>query len=223
MGSFLWSAGRVGSDVGWAGCRPGDSLTTGSNNRYPRGNNMRSLRDWSVKVIALGLMAGAVGVWFHSPTEAKLEQVAALPQPVVSTHVLMERFHEVYYKALRDGVKTEPVDRAGWKVIEHNAVRIAEASNLVAIRKVDAKKKAAWMKYTAMNQQAAMDLYAAAKAKKFDDVGKAYAAVITSCNKCHTELDPDDAPVLKPQDTAKDVAKTFLVLIWSGWVKLREK
>lgn len=159
---------------------------------------MQSLRDWSVRVVVLGVLAGAAGMWFHSTSAANLGEAAKLPRPMVSTHVLMERFHEEYYKALRVGVKTEPTDRAGWKVIEHNAVRIAEASNLVAIRKVDDKKRATWLMLTEKNQQAAMDLYAAAKAKKFDDVGKAYAIVIETCNACHVQMDPDDAPVLKP-------------------------
>ncbi len=158
---------------------------------------MQSVRSWAVRVIGFGLLAGVAGVWLHSASEAKLKEEKKLPRPVVNTHVLMERFHEDYYEALHEAIKQEPADRAGWRAIEHNAVRVAEASNLVAIREVPAEKKEKWLQLTAMNQQAAMDLYAAARAKKFEDAKKAYAAVIESCNACHKQMDPDEAPILK--------------------------
>ena len=160
---------------------------------------MAGIRELWLRAMVLGVLAGAAGVWVHSSSQANLPDETKLPQPVVNTHVLMERFHEEYYKALRERVKTEPTDVAGWKVIEHNAVRIAEASNLVAIREVDDEGRAAWLKHAAGNQQAAMRLYAAARGKKFADVGPAYGAVIESCNACHKQHDnEDEAPMLEP-------------------------
>lgn len=194
----------------------GASSDPAFSNKQPirKEKQMRNVSGWTARVLAFGLLAAAAGIGCTDDTGGNQEsdsggqrdsnsggneqESADLPRPVVNTHVLMERFHEDYYEALQAAVTEEPADAPEWKVIEHNAVRVAEAANLVAIREVEETNRPAWIKLTRANQQAAVALYEAAQARNFDDVGQAYARVIESCNACHKQMAADEAPVLEP-------------------------
>jgi len=125
----------------------------------------------------------------------------AAPVPVENDmHEFMEYIFEPTYKRLSVSMGAEPVDNRGWKEIKGDALVLAEAGNLLLLRRPEDPTKedlAHWQKHSAAVRGEGAALYQAAKKKDFAVARTRYAAMLTNCNACHNKF-ADGEHQLKP-------------------------
>ena len=121
-----------------------------------------------------------------------------LPHAVVDTHELMEIFNESLYKDLQEKMAKAPENAGDWKLLKRQGYRAAEVANLVAMRNPEGKHAKLWRELTAQAQKAGVELADAAGKEDWAAAQTAYKGIITNCNACHQQVDPDHAPMIMP-------------------------
>ena len=116
-------------------------------------------------------------------TEAAQDEAFAA---IDNMHHFMEYISQPSYRALKDGLATEPADRAAWRPLKSHALILAETSAIVSRRtpeKATDEEIAQW-------QQISLDVYNSGKElyQSLGDYEKAkvnFDKMIDNCNHCH--------------------------------------
>ena len=118
--------------------------------------------------------------------ETKADRPAAEPvEP--SMHEFMEYVFEPSFKRLKTAMATAPADNAGWKSIKGDSLSLAEAGNLLLLRKAD-ENDAEWAELSVQVRSLGGQLYTAARKKDYPTARKHYEAMVVKCNACHTKF-----------------------------------
>lgn len=118
---------------------------------------------------------------------------------VLDTYNLMELLFEPPFTKLKESMATEPADRRAWNAVKDQVGILAEVSNLVALRnELDYEKTEEWDQFAAKSRDAAIALLEPVKASDYAAAKEKYAALVESCNACHTRFEPEVAPKLEP-------------------------
>ncbi|QDU95244.1 hypothetical protein [Lignipirellula cremea] len=113
---------------------------------------------------------------------------AAVPQAVEGDmHEFMEYVFQPTYKRLKQSMAAAPADNTGWKGIKSDSLILAEGGNLLLFRG-PAETPAAWAETSTAVRDLGGKLYQAAKKKDFESASQHYRAMLTQCNRCHTEF-----------------------------------
>ena len=147
---------------------------------------------------AAALTAAVVAVITALPISAQTDTTSPeqLPEPVVSTHDLMELFNKPLYMQLKKAMSETPSSDQQWNTVTERGWQAAEVANLVAIRDTDHPAET-WKSLAYNLQRRGVELAKAAKAKDVEKTKQAYASLIESCNTCHNQLASGHAPKLK--------------------------
>lgn len=103
-------------------------------------------------------------------------------------HDFMEGVFQSTYLRLKQSMAAEPANRQGWKALRSDALVLAEASNLLLIRKPE-KDADKWTDLSVSTREAAANFYQAAKKQDFAGSKTTYEAMLTQCNACHKQFD----------------------------------
>ncbi len=162
-----------------------------------------SPRRWAALALAIPALALFLVAGFAAEKEqhAKIPKKAPSNRPtaIMGIHELMELFNEPLYDLAKKEVdKGKPSGDEGWETLRNRGLQAAEVANLVAIRPMGEEHRKQWSELTRDVQQAGLDLAHAAEAKDWDKSQDAWRMLIQNCNRCHTTLGSDHAPMLKP-------------------------
>lgn len=163
---------------------------------------MTRLRRMSPAVVVI-LGAGAVlaaALWPGPDRRGEASEQPArqrLPQPLVDTHDLMELFNQPLYEFLKETMEEQPTTQEQWDTVRERGLQAAEVANLVAIRE-NAAKMPEWTERSAALQRAGLALAEAGKNENWQAAQSAYRNLIQSCNDCHQNVAPNEAPMLRP-------------------------
>ena len=132
-----------------------------------------------------------------SPATADGPKPSTGPQPVDdSMHHFMEYVFEPNYKRLKASLASEPKDKQAWKGIKGDALTLAEATNLLMTRGPK-QNGYGWAPLSIAVRTHGSELYQAARKSDYAAARKAYTAMLTKCNACHTAY-ADGKHQLKP-------------------------
>ncbi|GEM_PF-6723681 len=155
----------------------------------------RLLTTTCTTVIAIGALAcvasGPLGPTFGQ--EAAKDGLA----PTVDCHHLMEYIVEEAFDDLKEDLATEPANKKAWRGVLSSSVMLAETGNLLLIRRPDDADAREWTTLSIALRETGSEVMKAAKARDYAATKKAYAAMVASCNKCHTRF-TDGEPKIEP-------------------------
>jgi hypothetical protein len=114
----------------------------------------------------------------------------------VNMHDFMEGMFQVPYRRLKVAMEKEPADPSGWKALRSDALILAEACNLLLIRKPE-KDVPDWIMYSVASRDAGADVIRGAKLKDFAASKEAYIRMLDHCNACHKQFE-NGKHILKP-------------------------
>lgn len=120
----------------------------------------------------------------------------ALKPVDVNMHDLMEGMFQVPYRRLKIAMEKEPADPPAWKALRSDALILAEASNMLILRKPE-KDVEAWIKYSVDSRDAGAEIVKAAKKQDFANSKAAYVKMLDHCNACHKQFEKGKH-ILKP-------------------------
>ncbi|MEZ6065824.1 MAG: hypothetical protein R3B90_08985 [Planctomycetaceae bacterium] len=146
---------------------------------------------WATRGVLAGLgLAGLFVVTAAGPVpvaqgvDHKADAMTETSPVETDMHEFMEYAFQEPYKRLVANLKQAPADRAGWKIIKSDALLLAEAGNLLLMRGPE-EHRDLWAKHSVEVRELGSKLYAAGKARSYDDARPAWEALIKSCNSCH--------------------------------------
>ncbi|MFO0939696.1 MAG: hypothetical protein U0930_02900 [Pirellulales bacterium] len=151
--------------------------------------------------ICFALCATLSIVWVNSQPQISASEPIAVAdgemKPVdVNMHDFMEGMFQVPYRRLKTAMEKEPTDPPGWKALRSDALILAEACNLLLIRKPE-KDVPDWLKYSIASRDAGADIVKAAKQKDFAASKEAYIRMLDHCNACHKQFE-NGKHIMKP-------------------------
>lgn len=118
-------------------------------------------------------------------------------QPIdVNMHDLMEGMFQAPYRRLKVAMEKEPADPPAWKALRSDALILAEASNMLILRKPETDVEA-WIKYSVDSRGAGAEIVKAAKKQDFAASKAAYVTMLDHCNACHKQFEKGKH-ILKP-------------------------
>ncbi|MDP1563220.1 MAG: hypothetical protein Q8M16_17710 [Pirellulaceae bacterium] len=118
-------------------------------------------------------------------------------QPIdVSMHDLMEGMFQAPYRRLKVAMEKEPTDGPAWKALRSDALILAEASNMLILRKPETDVEA-WIKYSVDARSAGAEVVKSAKKQDFTASKAAYVTMLDHCNACHKQFEKGKH-ILKP-------------------------
>ena len=142
---------------------------------------------WTLSVFTIALVVG----WniLQTPLRANGDAAGSNgPQPVEEDmHEFMEYVFAPSYERLKAGMSAEPSNKAEWKVIKAEALTLAEASNLLWLRKPEQEIEA-WTQTASNVRAAGSRLYQAGRKGDYQSARAAYQAMLQQCNRCHQEF-----------------------------------
>lgn len=121
----------------------------------------------------------------------------ALPQPIASTHDLMELFNRPWYERLCQEMQNRPTEQKDWTTLRERGLQAAEIANLIALREPPAGHDQHWKDLALQVQKAGISLAEAAESRRLPELSQAFDQLRQSCNKCHETVRPNTAPQLK--------------------------
>ena len=104
-------------------------------------------------------------------------------------HEFMEYVFQPAYKRLKVSLATAPADKAAWKPIKGDVLTLAEASNLLLLRKPKEGSVEHWQAHAAASRADGAALYAAAKKGDYATARAAWETMLQKCNGCHKEFE----------------------------------
>lgn len=146
------------------------------------------------RILMVVVCVAVSAMWLASP---ETHVSAAEPKAVEDDmHELMEYLFEPGYKRLKVSMAEAPKNNAGWKQIKGDSLTLAEAANLLALRKPD-ENGDAWAALAGKVRDSGAEFYASAKKKDYAAARKHYEAMLKNCNACHDKF-ADGEHQLKP-------------------------
>lgn len=146
-------------------------------------------------LLSLALGAAVTVTWLSydqpeiSATEPLAAEVDEALKPVdVNMHDLMEGMFQLPYRRLKTAMEKEPTDPPAWKAMRSDALILAEASNLLILRKPETDVPA-WVKYSVDSRDAGAEIVKAAKKQDFAASKAAYIKMLDHCNGCHKQFE----------------------------------
>ncbi len=151
--------------------------------------------------ICLALCASLTVIWLNFQPSISASETSASTEgemkPVnVNMHDFMEGMFQVPYRRLKVAMEKEPTDPPGWKALRSDALILAEACNLLLIRKPE-KDIPDWIKHSIASRDAGAAIVAAAKQKDFAASKEAYVQMLDHCNACHKQFE-NGKHIMKP-------------------------
>ena len=144
-----------------------------------------------------GLAAGVFWTTASTPVAAYPGEKADAALPVESDmHEFMEYVFQPTYKRLKTAMASKPANNQDWKGIKADSLILAEAGNLMLIRKPE-EDAADWSKHSIQVRDFGGQMYRAAKAKDYQLAKKHYESMISNCNACHHQFAGGEH-ILKP-------------------------
>ena len=146
-------------------------------------------RTWIVSAIAAVLVVSLAfqssSVIDRNDARAESPEAKVTAKPVEpSMHEFMEYVFQPPYKRLRTAMTTEPADNAAWKAIKSDSLILAEAGNLLLIRRPE-KNEDSWREHSIMVRDLGGEFYQAARKKDYPAAKQSYTAMLQKCNSCH--------------------------------------
>jgi hypothetical protein len=140
-------------------------------------------------VLALGAFVGSVAVVAagadSSQIPARAKPVAAAQiKPVATVLEIMNTMTIPFSNKVFEASGEPPKDAAGWDAVRGQALALAESGNLLMIG-ARAKDRAAWMKFSRAQVDAAELAVTAAAARDADKLSAASDALYETCAGCH--------------------------------------
>jgi hypothetical protein len=132
-------------------------------------------------------LATVAVVWAATlPVLAGPEDTPSSVKTVATVGDIMKTMTIPFSNAVFEAGAEAPKDAAGWEAVRGQAVALAEAGNLLMIGS-RAKDRAAWMKYSRAQVDAAEAVAKAAVAKNADGLSSAADALYETCANCHKD------------------------------------
>jgi len=142
---------------------------------------------WSMSVaLAVLLALGAARVRAGEAAQAATNTGV---KPVASVMDIMKTMTIPFSNAVFEAGGEPPKDDAGWEAVRGQAVALAEAGNLLMLGS-RAKNRAAWVKYSRAQVDAAEAVAKAAVARNADQLSTAADALYETCAACHKDYLP---------------------------------
>ena len=141
---------------------------------------------WSIGV-ALAVLVGvsAAGVQAQkAPGTVGSGPAVGGVKPVASVLEIMKTMTIPFSNAVFEAGGDAPKDDKSWEAVRGQAVALAEAGNLLMLGS-RAKDRAAWMKFSRAQVDAAEAAATAAAAKNADQLSTAADALYETCAGCH--------------------------------------
>ena len=141
---------------------------------------------WSIGV-ALAVLVGVGAVRVHAQKPQATAQPAASAsqvKPIATVGEIMQLLTIPLSNAVFEYGGEPPKDDTTWEEVRGKAVALAEAGNLLMLGS-RAKDRAAWMKFSRAQVDAAEAAAKAAAAKNGDQLSAASDALYETCAGCH--------------------------------------
>jgi cytochrome c556 len=141
---------------------------------------------WSMGVALVMLVgAGAAVAQAQKPqTPARPAAAANAVKPIATVGEIMQLMTIPLSNAVFEAGGEPPKDDKSWDEVRGKAIQLAEAGNLLMIGS-RAKDRAAWMKFSRAQVDAAEAAAKAAAAKNGDQLSAASDALYETCAACH--------------------------------------
>ena len=140
---------------------------------------------WSMGVALVMLVGGAAVPHAQKPqTPARPAAAANAVKPVATVGEIMQLMTIPLSNAVFEAGGEPPKDDKSWDEVRGKAIALAEAGNLLMIGS-RAKDRAAWMKFSRAQVDAAEAAAKAAAAKNGDQLSAASDALYETCAACH--------------------------------------
>ena len=141
---------------------------------------------WSIGVaLAILLGAGAAGLSAQNPKAPARPAAAAMSvKPVATVGEIMQLMTIPLSNAVFEAGGEPPKDDTSWDEVRGKAIALAESGNLLMLGS-RAKDRAAWMKFSRAQVDAAEAAAKAAAAKDGDQLSAASDALYETCAACH--------------------------------------
>ena len=142
---------------------------------------------WSMGV-ALAVLVGVGAVRVHAQGTAKPAAKPAVAasqvKPIATIGEIMQLMTIPLSNAVFEAGGEPPKDDKSWEEVRGKAIALAESGNLLMIGS-RAKDRAAWMKFSRAQVDAAEAAAKAAAAKNGDQLSAASDALYETCASCH--------------------------------------
>ena len=141
---------------------------------------------WSIgAALAILLGAGAPGLSAQNPkAPARPAAAATAVKPVATVGEIMQLMTIPLSNAVFEAGGEPPKDDKSWDEVRGKAIALAESGNLLMLGS-RAKDRAAWMKFSRAQVDAAEAAAKAAAAKNGDQLSAASDALYETCAACH--------------------------------------
>jgi cytochrome c556 len=141
---------------------------------------------WSIGVALVFLLgAGAAAVHAQKPqASARPAAAANAVKPIATVGEIMQLMTIPLSNAVFEAGGEPPKDDKSWDEVRGKAIALAESGNLLMIGS-RAKDRAAWMKFSRAQVDAAEAAAKAAAAKNGDQLSAASDALYETCAACH--------------------------------------
>ena len=141
---------------------------------------------WSIGVaLAILLGAGAAGLSAqNSKAPARPAAAATGVKPIATVGEIMQLMTIPLSNAVFEAGGEPPKDDKSWDEVRGKAIALAESGNLLMLGG-RAKDRAAWMKFSRAQVDAAEAAAKAAAAKNGDQLSAASDALYETCASCH--------------------------------------
>ena len=141
---------------------------------------------WSIGVaLAIFLGVGAAGLSAQKPqAPARPAAAATAVKPIATVGEIMELMTIPLSNAVFEAGGEPPKDDKSWDEVRGKAIALAESGNLLMLGS-RAKDRAAWMKFSRAQVDAAEAAAKAAAAKNGDQLSAASDALYETCAACH--------------------------------------
>ena len=135
--------------------------------------------------VALAMLLGAAGLSAQKPAApARPAAAANAVKPIATVGEIMQLMTIPLSNAVFEAGGEPPKDDKSWEEVRGKAIALAEAGNLLMIGS-RAKDRAAWMKFSRAQVDAAEAAAKAAAAKNGDQLSTASDALYETCAACH--------------------------------------
>lgn len=153
-------------------------------------------------MVALALVAVAttiVGLWtLRAPVEAREEAVSG-PVQVMETKEMMKILMDPLWEDIRDLTEKEPKLRRDWRSLYIATFSLAEDHNLLFNRQgSDYHQTEEWKKFSIDGLKASIALAESVRDQNFEAVLENKTKVMNTCNACHQQFEPMEAPTIEP-------------------------
>lgn len=141
---------------------------------------------WAIAA-ALATLLGTGGLRAQAPAASAAPNGGI--KTVASNMDVMKTMTIPFSNAVFEAASEAPKDDAAWETVRGQAVALAEAGNLLMLGS-RAKDRAAWMKFSRAQVDAAETVARAAAAKNADQLSTAADALYETCANCHKDYLP---------------------------------